>query len=354
MNHVKKPIILWDDHSWSSLKPEKFEKHLHTNLVQIQYMLIPISDVGSAYIVFEPKEYMRNFKKAEISFSCVVTQFSAIDNEFMCKNPEGYMSELSETNMTLNGVAEFLYALHSIHRILYCNKISHANSCETICYEIMDFSCFKMDIELTTGENLTVEMSLKSENGVFGCREILKRIKHVYSPISKGLNIYFSKKGNCWENKARESAEYQMVEMGLSHSILMLDRQDFYRLSTDIYSAYCYNLIFNACDSKDKIEQIQDTLEEKGYLTITDGVRYNALWSHELSSLLEYITYLPFLYTTLMTMADAMSDAASTKLTVKTNVTIATYSKGFIEVDCDPQRPLTVSDVVGFFRNIPT
>lgn len=353
MNNVKHPIILWDNHLWSSFKPEKFEKHLRTNLGHIQYMFIPISEVGSAYIVFEPKGYMRNFKKAEISFSCVVTQFSAIDNEFMRKNPEGYMIELSETNMTLNSVAEFLYALHSIHRILYCNKISHANSCETFWYEIMDFSCFKMDIELTTGENLTVEMSLKSENGVFGCREILKRIKHVYSPISKGLSIHFSKKGNCWEDKANESSGYQMVEMELSNSILILDQQDFYRLSTDIYSAYCYNLIFSARDSKDKIEKMQYLLEE-GYLAIIDGVRYNALWSHELSSLLEYITYLPFLYTTLMTMADVMSDTTSTKIAVKTNIAITTYSKGSIEVDCDPQRPLTVSDVVGFFRNMPT
>lgn len=344
-----KPIIMWENHEWSNLKPHEFEKTLSTPMIgAIKYFLIPISDKNPVYLVHKPKEYMHHFKKATIQFSGVITQFSTIDEKFERKYPEGFIKPLPETRMELTTVHELLVGLHSIQRILYCNKISHANNDESICYEILDFSSFQLEIELTDGETCGVEMTLTTENGMFGCREILKRIKKYYSPVWKGIGFSFD--STKWSRTESTKEDFTLLKMGMTQSVLLLSNRDLSLLNQTIYSAYCYNIMYNE-ECKDEISEIKERFDEHDHLPMTNTLRYNALWSHDIFTFLEYVTYLPFLYINLMTMAEAMFDAPTT-FNVKTNITIACYSKGFLEVDCDVNNPLSVFDIIQYFRNM--
>lgn len=344
-----KPIILWENHEWSSLKPHEFEKTLSTCMIgAIKYFLIPISDKNPVYLVHKPKEYMSHFKKAIIRFSGVITQFSTIDEDFEKQNPEGFIKPLPETQMELNTVQELLVGLHSIQRILYCNKISHANNDESICYEILEFSSFQLEIELTEGETCRVEMTLTTENGMFGCREILKKIKKYYSPIWKGIGFSFD--STKWSRTISEEETFTLLKMEMTQSVLLLSNSDVSLLNQYIYSAYCYNIMYTK-EHKDEIPDIKEKFDDHDHLPMTNTLRYNALWSHDIFTFLEYIVYLPFLYINLITMAEAMFDTPTT-FNIKTNVTIVWYSKGFLEVDCDADAPLTVFDIIQYFRNM--
>lgn len=345
---MRKSIILNYDHSWETVSNLTKTVAADTN-EDIVYMMVPITEENPIFVVHEILPYMRTFQHAEVEFEGVITHFSTLDEEFMKENPHGAMVTLPPTKISIDTLDQLIECLHSIDRILYCNKLSHSNHDETICYEIMDFCKFKLIIK-SDEPTISVNMTLETEKGKFGCREILSAVKKYYAPISKGPTIRFYR--DSWFSSLESCTSSDCMNtmfMSLTRSVLLLNGDDLNIVVGAVYSAYCYNLIFWKDEyDKETIGQVKSKFDMANHLVMSNTLRYNSTWSHEVSVFLEYIAYLSCIYRTLLVMADPVSEVPHYEIT--TRIAIAIYDLGFLEVDSCMDHIVCISDIIQNIR----
>lgn len=346
-----KNIILFEDNTLKST--EFLDKILQDDrYFDIRYIMIPLSEVNPLYMIHEPKKYMRTFKKAHIQFSCLVTRFSSIDEEYQTAYPTGEIMTLPMVDKDIATVSELLNYLHSINRINYCNKISHSNHDESICYEILEFAQFSIVVDTSDKKyRFSLKMDLTTERGKFGPREILKRLEKIYSPLSKAPRFFLGKKR--WNSRCTPNVNLLVtIVLEESFSFLVIPIGDLNLITDMMYSAYCYNIIYSTKDVEmSEVEHAKISIDEGDHFRMSETIRYNSLWVRTVNQFLEYIAYLPFIYTNLLTMINPYNIYEIT-YDIDTKITLALYTQKFIELEAGVDNPITVAQILQLFYQI--
>ena len=312
-------ILLNRDHT-ISMTPN-LQKHLVDDESSINSILIPIDDDSTSYICLFPNKYMKKFYKAKLSFEMVVVQHSYIVEI----HNEGF-SIMNKVNIEINFLEELFQYLHSLNRNSYSNVI--ANSGETMSFELIEYSFFRIEIfDKKSNMIYEHEMNLSNQMGQFGPKEILIQIQDLYDPqcftkYFENIFISINLENNRWCECKTLKSKRDIIGIFLigTKSITFIKVSDYLKLSSNIYSIYCYNMIFNPdITDIDNVENISvDVNNDMDYYLLTahdienhlssgrkpSNIRFNDEWCHDLKNYVEYILYLKYMYSLFIASAE--------------------------------------------------
>ena len=309
---MNQSFLLLKDNTIRTCK-KVLQKEINKFHKAIQYILTPIGDTNNSYIIHKVKDYMLNFTRAEVSFTPLI-----IRNSYIIENETSYKL-LPTVYKELTSLEELLQYLHSLNRIRYCNKISNSN--ESSEYDITEFISF--DIVIYHNKDIIYEKHFKDQLGPI---DILERIKDIYNPIvkeDKVLNIRDEK----WSIDKSPMKGSNLLGIPLlytkSYQFFSIDILEI--LTSTIRDVYCASMIYNPnIDEVDIIDA--DYISE--YLFNSGSMRFHDLWSHVMNDYLEYITYLPTLYTNLITCAELMDLSDSPRIyKIKTSIMLTLFGR---------------------------
>ena len=186
---------------------------------------------------------------------------------------------------------------------------------------ITEFIAF--DIVIYCNKDIIYEKHIRDQLGPI---DILERIKDIYNPIvkeDKVLNI----KNDTWSIDKSSIKGSNLLGIPLlytrSYQFFSIDILDV--LTSTIRDVYCASMIYNPqIDEVDIIDV--DCISE--YLFNSGSMRFHDLWSHVINDYLEYITYLPTLYTNLITCAEVMDLSDSPRIyKIKTSIMLTLFGR---------------------------
>lgn len=284
------------------LRKKKFRKFIN-KFADIKYLLFNIDDSINTFIIHEPKEYMRYFAKASITFQCAIRQYSS-DNP----GTENHPTLMTCIKKEINDITELMKYLHSLNRIRYWNKLSASD--DALFYEIIDFALF--NVEITDVKNNVIfnkEMNIKNQKGLFGVNEILKSIDKIYNPCDF-KNHTFIEMDNTWNfiDYIESKDNIYGIYLPKTKSISFLHGKDIQILKENLKSVYCYTITYNN-DNKLIKENAEDTFDY--YFEIENAIpeskyckncyfRFQNIWEHTIDGYVEFIKYLPYIYYNLL------------------------------------------------------
>lgn len=348
MIDMEECLFLFKDHSFTMVK-KKFQKKLIRHIDDIKYLLIPINEDESAFILHKPLSFMRNFHKAVISYESIVIQHSYITENF-----GQYFTPMHKITKELNSIIELIQYLHSIDRLSFCNNLSNSN--DSLNSEIIDFIHFSLEIFDKDNNSLYIQkMDLTNQCGNFGPREILVNIEDIYHPINhfhkRDDILTLDSVSNTWNrvNHLRVNCKDDIVgiNLPLTRSFSLLPNRIFQFMKSNIKSIYAYNLIYNKNlvsdeEAEEKREEFENTGEK-----IVSSIRYNDMWSHITYDWLEYITYINDFYnniTAIIEINDYMEITG--EYIVKSTIQIETFDLGLKTLYSNSLSPIQVSDIL--------
>lgn len=345
---MKECLFLFKDHSFTTVK-KKFQKKLMQHVDDIKYILIPIDERETAYILHKPLSFMLHFHKAVISYESVVVQHSYImDNFGQCYTP------MHKITKEVSSIVELFQYLHSIDRLSFCNKLSSSN--DSLNSEMIDFTYFNLELFDRNGKCFHKEkMDLTNQNGNFGPREILLKIKNVYNPINTFYKeddiLTIDSKSNTWDRINHLKMRYEECVVGinlpLTRSFSLLPSDIFQFMKSSIKSVYSYNLIYNRNvisdeEAEEKREEFENTGEK-----IVSSVRYNDMWTHVTYDWLEYLVYINDFYnnmTAIIEINDYMEITG--EYIVKSVIQIETFDMEIKTLHSSSSEPITMLDII--------
>jgi hypothetical protein len=312
-----RPILLFKDNSlsqYSNLSKKKLVK----NKDNIKYLLIPIIGNDNLYIMHKFKDYMTEFTHAHISFTSVVIRHSHINED-----GDTVYKILSSVDKEIYTIEEFLQYLHSLNRMKYINKLS--DSIESYEFDIVEFIDFNLTIYKK--DDILHEYHF---NDHLGPVDILNRLKRIFRPINiKDKYLYLNFYDDVWKFDSKLKINNSLIGIPLystsSYQILVGDMVDI--LQSIIKDIYCSSVIYNPevdeIDEETEIAHV-DCISE--FLFNFGSIRFHDIWVHCINDYLEYITYLPNIYTNLLSYAELIDlDDIKNVYKMKSTMTISTY-----------------------------
>ena len=345
---MKECLFLFKDHT-SSMVKKKIQKKLNKFIDDIKYILIPIDNEETAYILHKPASFMRYFHRAVISYESVIIQHSYIMETF-----GQYYTPMNKITKEVTSIIELFQYLHSIDRLSFCNKIASSN--DSLNSEVIDFTYFNLEIFDRDNKCIYKEnMDLTNQNGNFGPREILLKLKDVYNPVGDfykdDIILIIDSKSNTWDKVEHIKMEYRDsivgVSLPLTRSFALLPSGIFQYMKSTIKSVYSYNLIYNQnIVSDEEAEEKREVLENTGE-KIVSSVRYNDMWTHVIYDWLEYLTYINDFYkniTAIIEINDYMEITG--EYIAKSVIQIETFDMDIQTLQTSSLEPLRLIDVI--------
>lgn len=257
-----------------------FDKFLSKNFQLIKYLLIPIND--KSFVMHKPKEYMLQFHHGKVEFQ-------------MCIMHDDIVSYLSDTtSKELTSIIDLFQYIHSLNRIIYCNKLGNCN--DMPCYEKIDFVYFNINLyDKANQEIYSCKMDLKTEKGQFGPIEILERISSIYKPIRQFENnfLYIDDK---WGFTKFPSDKYNVYGILLPYtkSISFYQTPILQKLLGSIRTVYfCISTYNPSVISDDECEDASMQFSDS-CLNGEDfhwAIRIMDYWTNDITHYLEFIEY---------------------------------------------------------------
>lgn len=257
-----------------------FQKFFNNNFHKIKYLLIPIND--QSFIMHKPKEYMLYFHHCIVEFQ-------------MCILHDDIVSYISnQTSKEINSIIELFQYLHSLNRLIYCNKLEYSNEAQF--YERTEFSYFKITIfDKNNDELFNKKMDLKTEKGKFGPLEVLENISKIYNPVTKFSNTYLYIDDEWgFNNYPINDRQLYGVLHPYTKSISFYKTPDLQKLLNSVKTCYF-------CVSTYNPDIVNDDYCEDKLLSFSDNVvnshdcnwaiRIFDFWTNDISAYLEFIEY---------------------------------------------------------------
>ena len=340
----------------TTLTTTKFEKDLAKYFNKIDFILFPIDNENTAFVIHQPKKYMLNFSKAVVKFQIAVIQYSHFEID-----TSNYPSLMHPITKTIHSIPELIQYLHSLNRIRYTNKLSNSN--ESYLYEIIEFTEFRIDIYNKKNEVIyNKKMDLNTEMGQFGVAEILKRIDKIYFPwefktsdMFKELYLYIT--DDKWDIAFNlERKGLYGVFLLYTSSVSFFHAEDIFMMNTNLHSLYAYTLTHNPNEVsyEDLDILLKDVTPElivnEASDRFTSPVRYQDFWVHEPSYIIEFILFLSYTYSNIILMAE-INDFGNIKntYTCKSEITLELMSisgsERYQEIGSSAKSPFTIKEL---------
>lgn len=341
---MNETIFLFKDKSVKTVK--KFHKSISKYFDEIKYILFPIDLFTDSFILINPKKYMMKFTKAIVRFESVIIQDSYF-TEYYCKD---CYSKISETEKEITDVTSLIQYLHSLNRIKFCNKL--ANSAESIIVERTEFTKFNIEIFSNNDIIYSKYMDIKNQKGQFGAIDILENISDIYDPIKipyKYSYLEISTKWKYTKNISNNVLSIYGLYLPRTRSFTFFNKTGLSILSYNINQAYFYTATFNP----DYIEQEEYSYQCREYnkyiyeMNNATPIRFQDFWAHELSELIEYITYLPYIQSFNITSSEINDHGKPiNKYKAISRLEIEFFDREKnIEIECDSDKPFTINNL---------
>lgn len=333
------------------LKKKSFHKFMK-RFDDIEYMLFIADDTLHTFIMHKPKDYMKKFAKAIITFQCAIRHYSLDEI-----GTENYPLIMNSVSKEVNDIPELINYLHSLNRIRYWNKLSSSN--EEVFYEIIDFTQFNISM-YDSKNNIIFEkkMDIKNQYGLFGIDEILKEISKVYKPNDFSGNKFLDIDEKwSFTNEIKNDYGIYGVYLNRTKSIQFMYKEDIHFLISNIKSFYCCTTTFDKkFVSKEKIEEELnefDMIEMKSSridYSPNTHIRFNDIWEIELSGYIEFIVYLPYFYSNLILISELNDFATLNNIYCCTSsIEIEVYGKDKInyeKISMDSDKPISLEELI--------
>lgn len=346
MTDNKKSIILYNDAS--TKVTYKIQKIINKNNEIISGIITPVGNNIDAYIFQKISNPMINFTKANIKFNAIIKHVSQMDE--MSNNA---ITQLESVDKEITDIVELFQYIHSINRLKFVNRLSNSN--ESPVFEIVEFTLFELKIFSGKNETFSKKMTVHSEKGEFGPREVLKKIRKFYNPtkvahddLIAGNEVIDDKIGFMFDR-----AVY--LEYTNSYTFFSDDQ---IRAMRCIKSSYMYSITGNMESTSLKDLNLYNSLpfeettkNENKY----SAVRYHDIWGPHTNILIEYITYLEYNYNQIGFISE-INDTGKYEGKY--------HSVSFIEmelytpekyrsrtVECDSEHPVSISYLLDLFRS---
>lgn len=307
---MRNSILLLKDNSIRIVE-KSLRKDIHKYEDKIEYMLVQVGNENGSFILHKINKFIGNFTKAVISFSPIVLRHSyIIEDELKYEQLPAVVKEIFS-------IEELLQYLHSLNRMRYCNKISNSN--ESFEYDLIEFISF--DMLLYNDKNIIYESHVHEHLGPL---DILNRIKRVYKPITK-LNKLLRITNHDWKLvTSMKDNDVIGIPLEYTKSYQFLSGREYDIITSTIKDMYCSSIIYNP--NVDTIEEGYEYIDYiSEYLLNSGTVRFHDIWTHIINDYLEYIIYLPTIYTNLLTGAEIIDSLkVNNSYDIKTNITITT------------------------------
>lgn len=335
-------ILLMKDHSI---------RHVikHKDLVLLRdckYMLVPLEDANQTFILHKPKKYMNDFQEAAISFQIIVIRYMEDGlTDYRLMTP---------VDIQVNSIPQLISALNSLNRIRYTNKIANSNECAES--ELMEFLYFHIHIKDKKGDVLFQKDIVRNPDLRAFVFEILDSIKSIYEPITqfeKGTDVYALDRylevtDDAWKlikPHAYKDNTIVGIPLPFTKTFTFIQSDCLYYLSLVTSSIYYGTVIYNPNDIAGFYNEWEVSIETH---RIT-GVRYHDLWVHETSDILEYVNFIPSIYTNLLVSAELMDyEEVTEKMIANTTIIFSLYddcaNRHEEKIEFDSKNPITLKD----------
>lgn len=302
----------------------------------IKYVLLPITEDT---FLLHPlakiiKELFHVSFEATIITESIITHIDRLYMEESETTSQNY--KMDRVTKKVSDPIQLYQYLQSIFQTRFYNKISYSNECEI--YDHIDFTYFEFELKIDRVEYKHIKMSLESESGPFGVKEIQKKMKFLFSPISlKDGDILIDFHTKRWivtdqVRKCIVDNNRVLIGVGLPYtqSIMFLNQNQYIQMH-QIKGIYAIGVIYNQNTTKESV--LDEMIDPISFLTL-EGNTGNELvvvekgydiWLHEINDIIEFFAYHNYINLTLVMMEDLIHNNALTG-----NMTEKTYF--YIEV----------------------
>jgi len=315
---------------------------------KIKYILFEADPTSNTFLLHEPIKYMKNFTKANIYMETQIRQMVNDTEEYQYQESFAY-TPMGSVIKTVYSISEFMSYLNSLNRMRFFNTISRSNDC--ISYELIECSLFKLEIFCNDKKAYSKELNLKNQKGAFDPYTIMNVIEAIYSPIDSIEFIMIDLANRCWSvnNRAHKNDACGIL-LPYTRTITFLSKSHYDILRTSVKSLYCRTATFDEIEEPIP-DEVFDYADWDTELPFQPYNRLHDVWFHELRYILEYIIYLPYLYMTVITVAEINDFGKITK---------KYHSKSYFEIEefsidhsmsdkhiiCTDEEPMKLSDLI--------
>lgn len=280
MNHL---ILLKNK---SVVMKSNIQKLIKTKYKEIEFILFNLKDTNSTFLLHKVYDYMKKFKKAEISVEMVVVR-NSMEKDIKLEAPD--YTRMKSIQMEISKLDDFISYLHSLNKIRYTNKL--ANSNESSDYDIICFTEFS--IKIFDNKSCIYKNKLI---GVLSPSDILQSIKKIYNPVLIE-DSYISINNSAWRmtNNFKERDALYGICYPYTKSYEFFHIEVFNALSV-IKSVYCASFVYD--DKNVDISDI-DVNELCQFNFISGSLRFHDIWYPKPQYYLEYISYIGTIQTNL-------------------------------------------------------
>lgn len=348
-------ILLFKDNSIKLCK--NIQKNITKNFNNIKYILFLADTQNETFILQKPKEFMKKFHKASITFESLIIQHSNINEE-----TSNYPHILHKISKDILSLTELYSYLHSLNRIRLWNKLSNSNECAI--FELIEFSYFELTIkDIEDNILFRKKMDVSSELGKFGEKEIVANINQIYSPVQNlDKHIIISDYNWRMSKKINTKSDLCGVYLPYTKSIAFLYCKDFNVLCHSIKSVYYYTIVYNnhlmtSDDCHEMVDNISSSplYETPSKYMHSGAVRFQDLWTMNHSEVIEIIVYLYYLNSTSIIVSE-LNDYGEIKdvYATVTQFQIELFGRNnseYFGIECDNNKPVSISDILNILCN---
>ena len=327
----------------------------------IQYLLIPVDDQLSTYIIQEPNKYLYHFHHATISYEIVIKRNSTID--------EGVNAEIKpfrKTDLTLYTIKELCQSLFSINKIGFVNDILYGNDSPS--YLSIEFFYLKLKIFDSSGKMIKKIICVAAEDNYgLDAAELLEALQDVYYPKSCGnmeskYLIINPRKNRWYYNKFTHKNCIYGISLLDTGSFVFHDIFDM-EILKQMSSIYSQLIVY----PKEKIlknnihellKDIPNEFELEMELNILENGSiigcYDKMvdyWVCAEDNIIEYLTYLPYLMLVLQTIYEIFDyDGYAGIYTVLSSLSIILKNDQASSIDFEgsTECPVTLNEVIQY------
>lgn len=322
---------------------------------EIEFVIYQSDPEVNTYVILTPERYMYKMKRAKITIESVVTNYT-IDYVL-------HHVPIGKVVKEVNSYLEMIQYLHSLYRLKYYNSLIRQTDYENIPpYEIVEFCYFHIkvydhDDKILYKKKISLVESIKKGNiylnEFFEPDRIIENIRDIYFPELSIFKEYLSidPVKLKWDF-GKEDYKYNICALwhDETNTISFFSYEDMIylnRLSSIFAMGFVFDMYNNDHMNVKKLNDLEGLMDELNveYPAYTD-IRYYDCWYFEVSLIVEYIVYLPYLNMVILTNTEIVDNQKITDThEVLINICIGINGREYT-IRYTRDHPFVISDLI--------